>query len=241
MIKNIVPLIYCVLLTSYGYSQYKLSYSDTLMHIGKLLYKEKDFINSKAKLDSCIFLNPKNDECMYYRAKIEFDMNNFEVSKIMFKNVLSVAERDPSSWHMLGLSFMNLRQYDSAEFCFRNAVNINSKESKYYANWAQNQFLRGNLKHAEQLYSTAILLDDKQSMYFQNRAKVRENLGDKTSAIEDLKQAQVLDPTNPKIQSEQDALSSNYQNWIGYFIVLFIGLTALIYWMSRKRNQNRNN
>lgn len=229
MNKKILSTLCFVWLAACGYTQYKLAYSDTLMYLGKMAYQERDYINARTRLDSCIFLNPKNDECKYYRAKIEYDLKNYELAKIMFKNVLALAERDPSSWHMLGLSFMNLKQYDSAEFCFRNAVNINSRESKYYANWGQNQYLRGNYKHAEQLYSTAILLNDKQPLYYQNRADAREKLGDKTAATEDLTQALTLDPNNADIQSKQNALTSNSKNWIWYVLGGFIVLLGVLF------------
>jgi tetratricopeptide (TPR) repeat protein len=183
-------------------AEFKLSYSDTLMYLGTRLYKELNLIHAKEKLDSCILLNPMNDECKYYRAKIEFDMKSYQKASIMFKNVLALKEEDASSWHMLGLCFTNMKYYDSAEFCFKNAIRLNSKRSDFFANWANNQFLRGSLNHAEELYSTAILLEDKNPKFYANRAEVREQLGDKAKAAEDLQTALNLDPSNEKIKSK---------------------------------------
>lgn len=216
-------------------AQYKLRYSDTLMYLGTQSYKELNLIGAKEKLDSCILLSPQNDECKYYRAKIEFDMKSYQKASVMFKNVLALKETDASSWHMLGLCFTKLKHYDSAEFCFKNAVKLNSKRSEFYANWANNQYLRGNKVHAEQLYSTAILLDEKNVQYYVNRAEVRQELGDNSKAEEDIKAATSLDPENAVLKgklNQGSRISSNllYLS-LGLSLILFI---VLIYRSSKK-------
>jgi len=205
------------------------------MYFGTKLYEGKDLVHAKEKLDSCIILNPKNDECKYYRAKIEYDMKSYKRASIMFKNVLALQEKDASSWHMLGLCFTSLKQYDSAEFCFKNAVNLNSRRSEFYANWANSQYLSGNLVHSEQLYGTAILIDEKQAQYYVNRAEVRSKLGNKEDAQNDLKQAISIDPENAmakKNLSEQIGLNPR---WIYGLVITFIISFLFIYWQRRKQ------
>jgi tetratricopeptide (TPR) repeat protein len=220
----VVFLLSCSLILTKA--QYKLSYSDTLMYLGTQSYKELNLIGAKEKLDSCILLNPLNDECKYYRAKVEFDMKSYQNASVMFKNVLAIKETDASSWHMLGLCYTNLKYYDSAEFCFKNAVKLNSKRSEFYANWANNQFLRGNNIHAEQLYSTAILIDDKNAQYYAYRAEVREELGEKKKAEEDLELATSLDPENEVLRGKLNQSSglSSYK-----LLYVSIGLTLLLF------------
>ncbi|MBL7788703.1 MAG: hypothetical protein JNL75_02580 [Chitinophagales bacterium] len=215
-------------------SEYKLTYSDTLMLKGTKSYKTLDLINAKEKLDSCIMLNPKNDECKYYRAKIEYDMQSYQTASIMFKNVLALNEKDASSWHMLGLCFTHLKHYDSAEFCYRNAVNLNSKRSDFFANWANNQFLRGRLDHSEELYSTAILLDDKNPAYYTNRSEVREKMGDKVSAKDDLELALQLDPNNQAIKGKLNS-SVGISTKIIYGIVFCALFIFTVLWILRRK------
>lgn len=217
-------------------AEYKLSYSDTLMYLGTQSYKAQNYIHAREKLDSCILLNPQNDECKYYRAKIEFDMKSYERAAVMFKNVLALKEMDASSWHMLGLCFTQMRYYDSAEFCFKNAVRLNSKRSEFFANWANNQFLRGNLVHSEQLYSTAILLDDKNPLYYTNRAEVREKMGNRTKAEEDLRFALNLDPSNEKIKLR---INNKYHGLPNIWLLLFfgsIGIGFVIFWIKYRKS-----
>ena len=218
------------------HAQHKLSYSDTLMYLGTQSYKELDLIGAREKLDSCILLNSQNDECKYYRAKIEFDIKSYQKASVMFKNVLALKETDASSWHMLGLCFTKLKHYDSAEFCFKNAVKLNSKRSEFYANWANNQYVRGNKVHAEQLYSTAILLDEKNIQYYVNRAEVRQELGDKTKSMEDLEAAANLDPENTALKeklNESSGISTS-------LLYVSLGLTFLLFFALVFRNRKKS-
>jgi tetratricopeptide (TPR) repeat protein len=217
-------------------AEFKLSYSDTLMYQGSQSYQELNLILAKEKLDSCILLNPKNDECKYYRAKIEFDMKSYQKASVMFKNVLALKEQDASSWHMLGLCFTNMKNYDSAEFCFKNAIKLNSKRSDFFANWANNQFLRGNLDHAEELYSTAILLDDKNPKFYANRAEIREQLGDKAKAVADLQTALSLDPSSENIKSKLNESQGFNSIWV-FAVIAFTLAIFMVFWIRYRRKK----
>ena len=232
--KNKLLLVFQILFSTFILKSQTLAYSDTLMYYGSQLYQAKDLLLAKEKLDSCILLNPKNDECKYYRAKIEYDMKSYQKASIMFKNVLALQENDESSWHMLGLCFTNLKHYDSAEFCFKNAVRLNSRRSEFYANWGNSQFLRGNYEHADQLYGTAILLDEKQAQYYVNRAEIRAKLGNKEDAQDDLKPALSIEPGNAlakKYLAEQTGWDTKWLFILGLGFLLFF---SLIFWL-RKR------
>jgi tetratricopeptide (TPR) repeat protein len=226
----IFSIMLCSILSN---GQHKLNYSDTLMYLGTKSYKDLDLIRAKEKLDSCIMLNSKNDECRYYRAKVEFDMKSYSKASIMFKNVLALQVNDASSWHMLGLCFTNLKHYDSAEFCYQNAVRLNSKRSEFYANWANNEFLRGNIVHAEQVYSTAILLDEKNAEYYASRAIVRETLGDKANADNDIQIAHNLDPNNKTVQATMSKKQGFKTNWL--YITLGLSLVLFVLILLRKK------
>jgi tetratricopeptide (TPR) repeat protein len=202
--------------------------SDTFMALGTYFYQQKDYIQAKKMLDSCVMFNNQNDHCGYYRAQIAFDEQDYKLAKIIFKGVLGLQPNDYASWNMLGLTFMELKHFDSAEFCFKNAVKLNSKEPKFFANWGKNQLLRGNSSHALELFNTAIFLDPKYSNFYVNRAIILEKLGRKDSAIQDLKVAQNLDPQNKSIAIKLKELSPSYLYlYIGLgvvFVLLFIFL-----------------
>lgn len=208
--------------------------SDTFMALGTYFYQQKDYVQAKKMLDSCVMLNNQNDHCGYYRAQIAFDEQDYELAKIIFKGVLGLQPRDYASWNMLGLTFMEQKHYDSAEFCFKNAVKLNSKEAKFFANWGKNQLLRGNTSHALDLFNTAIFLDPKYSNFYVNRAIILEKLGRKDSAIEDLKIAKNLDPQNKIVKSKLNELDHSYTFiYIGLGI-LFIFLFLFLFLRKRK-------
>lgn len=239
MKKNsiILFIISCSFLTNsiLKAGEYKLTKSDTFMYFGKQLYKSQDLISATNQLDSCLMLNPKNDECWFYRAKIAYDTKDFELGKKMFKNVIALAERDAVAWNMLGLCFQETKVYDSAEFCFKNAVVINSKESRFYANWGKNEYLRGNFDHAEDLYNTAILIDPMHAKHYQNRAEVLTKLGKKENAIADLEAAAKIEPENTEIKaklSQVNGLPINFNLLFGGLFVLI--LAGLIWWKLKK-------
>jgi tetratricopeptide (TPR) repeat protein len=206
------------------------------MYYGSQLYQAKDLILAKEKLDSCILLNLRNDECKYYRAKIEYDMKSYQKASIMFKNVLALQENDASSWHMLGLCFTSLKHYDSAEFCFKNAVRLNSRRSEFYANWGNSQFLRGNFEHADQLYGTAILLDEKQAQYYVNRAEIRAKLGNNEDAQVDLKQALSIDPSNAMAQKNLAERTGFDKKWLFFLALGFVLFFSLFLFLRSKKH-----
>jgi len=232
--NNKLLLVFQILFSTLILKSQSLAYSDTLMYYGSQLYQAKDLILAKEKLDSCIMLNLRNDECKYYRAKIEYDMKSYHKASIMFKNVLALQENDASSWHMLGLCYTSLKHYDSAEFCFKNAVRLNSRRSDFYANWGNSQFLRGNYEHADQLYGTAILLDEKHVQYYVNRAEIRAKLGNREDAQDDLIQALSIEPGNAMAKkhfAEQTGWDTKWLFILGLGFLLFF---SLIFWL-RKR------
>ena len=236
--KYTLSIVFQVLFSTLILKSQTLAYSDTLMYYGSQLYQAKDLLLAKEKLDSCILLNPKNDECKYYRAKIEYDMKSYQKASIMFKNVLALQENDESSWHMLGLCFTNLKHYDSAEFCFKNAVRLNSRRSEFYANWGNSQFLRGNYEHADQLYGTAILLDEKQAQYYVNRAEIRAKLGNKEDAQDDLKQALSIEPGNAMAKKYLADHTNWDTKWLFILGLGFLLFFSLIFWLRKRQNRS---
>lgn len=228
---------YLLLFTSYSSAQkYKLTYSDTLMLIGEQMYKQKDLMGAIMNLDSCILLNPINDQCRYTRGKIAYDMKNYALAEVLFKSVLALTERDAVSWNMLGLCFQELKHYDSAEFCFKNAVKINPDESKFFANWGKNEYLRGNLTHAENLYNTAVFLNPKYTPHLKNRAEVRSKMGKKEEALADLKQASEFNPDDKDLLNQINSLEgSPISTWI-WFVLGFALIAYMLYWRRKTKN-----
>ncbi len=233
--NKIVLILTIVSIHLNSWSQHKLTYSDTLMLRGEKMYKEQDLLGAIMQLDSCILLNQKNDQCRYTRAKIAYDMHNYELSKVVFKSVLALTPKDGVSWNMLGLCFQNLKQYDSAEFCFKNAVATNPEESKFFANWGKNEYLLHNFEHAEQLYNTAIMLDKGYANHYKNRAEVLQKLGKKESAIADIKTVLNVRPND--IEAKQKLEELEGKEYISYivFAFLFILLLGLLIWRKAKK------
>ncbi len=231
-------LCFLLLVTSYLQSQkYHLTYSDTLMLIGEQMYKEKDLMGAIMNLDSCIQLNPLNDQCRFTRGKIAYDMGNFPLAEVLFKSVLALTERDAVSWNMLGLCFQELKHYDSAEFCFKNAVKINPDESKFFANWGKNEYLRGNLAHAENLYNTAVFLNPKYIPHLKNRAEVKAKMGKKEEALADLKQASEANPKDKELLNKINSLENGHISiWI-WFVLGFVLIATILYWRRKPKNE----
>ena len=226
---------FLLLYTRYSHAQkYQLTYSDTLMLIGEEMYKQKDLMGAIMNLDSCIMLNPMNDQCRYTRGKIAFDMKNFPLAEVLFKSVIALTERDAVSWNMLGLCFQELKHYDSAEVCFKNAVRINPEESKFFANWGKNEYLRGNLTHAENLYNTAVFLNPKYTPHLKNRAEVKAKMGKKEEALADLKKASEANPDDKDLLNQINSLEgSTVSIWI-WFLIGFLLILGVLYWIKSK-------
>lgn len=230
-------LIYC-LATNLSATPYQPTYSDMLMVAGEKSYKEKDLMGAIYYLDSCILLNPKNDQCRYTRGKVAYEMKNYDLGKKMFKDVLVLVDyKDPVVWNMLGLCCMELKQYDSAEFCFKNAVRINPDESRFYANWGKNEVFKGNLTHAEQLYNTAVFLDPNYMPHALNRAEVQRKMGKEKEALDELKKISESNPNNQELQSKIESLEGKgLKDNLPYMIIVFaLIIGGLWYFQKRKK------
>jgi tetratricopeptide (TPR) repeat protein len=234
MKKQILVIWLAVFASGLLGQKYKLSYSDTLMLLGEKMYNGNDFMGAIMSLDSCIQLNPRNDQCRYTRGKIAYDMRNFELGKKLFKSVIALQERDAASWNMLGLCYQELRQYDSAEFCFKNAVQINPDESRFFANWGKNEFLQAHYNHAEELYNTAVFLDPNYVNHLKNRAQVRSKLGKKEEALADLKQASETNPNDKDLDHLIGELEGNHRKkWLWFLLVFITLIGGLLWWKKR--------
>lgn len=238
--KNLFILIFLVVSISLkSGTKYRLTYSDTLMLLGEKAYKEKDLLGAIYYIDSCILLNPKNDQCRYTRGKVAYEMKNYELGKKLFKDVLILTNyKDAVSWNMLGICCQELKQYDSAEMCFKNAVRIKTEESKFYANWGKNEYLRGNYVHAEQLYSTAVFLSPDYAPHVINRAEVLKKLGKEQQAQNEMKEFLNKYPKSEEIQNKLDDMSETF--WTRNFPFIVAGLTfiiiiSMLYLKRRKR------
>jgi tetratricopeptide (TPR) repeat protein len=216
---------------------YHLTYSDTLMILGEKAYKSHDFIAAIPALDSCIGLNPINDQCRYTRAKIALEMNEFVLAENLLKSVIALTPKDAAAWNLLGLSMTELKKYDSAILCYQNSVALNASNSKFFANWAKNEYLRGDLEHADRLYGTAIFLEPSYASHFKNRAEVRKKLGKKEDALADIDEAIKLNPNDEEAISKRNEIEGYDLLPIFVFGISFFGILAFIYFRRKSKSE----
>ena len=240
MSMRIFSLLIFVFLSIYSIAQkkvYLLTYSDTLMILGENAYKTHDFIAAIPALDSCIALNPFNDQCRYTRAKIALEMNEFLLAENLLKSVIALTPKDAAAWNLLGLSMTEQKKYDSAIFCYQNSVALNASNSKFFANWAKNEYLRGDFEHADRLYGTAIFLEPSYGNHFKNRAEVRKKLGKKEDALADIDEAIKINPNDEEAISKRNEIKGNNLLPILVFGVSFIALLVFLYFRNKSKSE----
>ena len=216
---------------------YHLTYSDTLMIIGENAYKRHDFTAAIPALDSCIGLNPINDQCRYTRAKIALEMNEFGLAENLLKSVIALTPKDAAAWNLLGLSMTEQKKYDSAILCYQNSVALNASNSKFFANWAKNEYLRDDLEHADRLYGTAIFLEPTYGSHFRNRAEVRKKLGKKEDALADIDEAIKLNPHDEEAISKRNEIEGYHLLPILVFGISFFGILAFLYFRRKSKSE----
>jgi tetratricopeptide (TPR) repeat protein len=222
--KKILFLILFFQMQVFGYTRL-----DTFRNFGYQYYQEKNYAEAKKYLDSCVSLDPKNSDCLYYRAMLAMDEGDYQLARLALQGAIISNQNDYAAWTQLGICHTELKSYDTAQMCFQNAVRINSKDAKIYSNWARNQYLKGDKSHAEQLYGTAILMDDKNPKYFSDRAKIRTEIGMQKEAQEDIEIAENL--SENKNSAENKSFNSNW------FLLIFVLLFIAFFIFRRKKSK----
>jgi tetratricopeptide (TPR) repeat protein len=207
------------------------------MIIGENAYKRHDFTAAIPALDSCIGLNPINDQCRYTRAKIALEMNEFGLAENLLKSVIALTPKDAAAWNLLGLSMTEQKKYDSAILCYQNSVALNASNSKFFANWAKNEYLRDDLEHADRLYGTAIFLEPTYGSHFRNRAEVRKKLGKKEDALADIDEAIKLNPHDEEAISKRNEIEGYHLLPILVFGISFFGILAFLYFRRKSKSE----
>jgi Flp pilus assembly protein TadD len=152
--------------------------------------------------------------------------------------------QDYTAWNLKGLSYIELKQYDSAKICFQQAVKLNPDEAHFYSNWAKAYVGLGDFDKATRLYSTAILLDDAQPNFYINRSICYDQLGIEDKAREDFKKAQSLNPNNPLLKQNKTIVQKYAtKSWIKFimFSGILLGIMILITILRKKQWNHENN
>lgn len=236
MNHKLLSFLFLLICLSAHAEKYTLTYADQLMLRGEEAFKNQDMIGAIPFLDSCILLNPTNDQCRFTRAKIAYAMKQYEEAKYLFQSVLAITPKDGVAWNLLGLTYTELKRYDSAIACYQQSVSIDATNSKFFSNWARNEYERGDYAHAERLYETAIFLEPSFATHYRNRAEARLKQGKKDMAIEDLNQAVKIDPKDNLAKQSLDKANGSETKMNGLFLVAgAVCVFAGLWWYRRSR------
>lgn len=152
------------------------------------------------KLDSCgkarnlfykvIKLNPNHYGVMHKLADIENDLGNIDSCiKLCYRVLGNLTTGLDGPYRTLGEVYINLGQYDSAIYYFKQAIQFNPKRYDYYNNLGLACNHVGDATNAMYYYDKSIELNTIFPFSYVNRADLKYNMTQYIKAIQDYNKA----------------------------------------------------
>lgn len=120
----------------------------------------------------------------YNRSNILYEMGEFEKS-LDDLNRIQNNYSDQEAIHFLkGLSFFNLRQYDSADYSFKNALDLDVTNIENYLNLASTKYYKNEFEAAKELVLQCLKLDNTSADAYNILGMAYSKQGDDEKAFE---------------------------------------------------------
>ena len=125
-------------------------------------------------------------EAYYYKAKVNYELENFKESLQYINKAISLEPRKAIYFNLRGLLYFQKQNYNDAIKDFNLALKINPSDAKNIYDRSRLKILLGNYDGALRDISTAIKLDPKNKDFIYDRAYMKFNYGDIKGAIKDI-------------------------------------------------------
>ncbi|MCF8229155.1 MAG: tetratricopeptide repeat protein [Bacteroidales bacterium] len=166
--------------------------------IGKSKAKMKDFEGAVTAYDALIQSNPDYQIAYFNRGKVNAVMQNFRDALEDFKTYLDFNAANAEVMNLVGQTYLEIKDKDSALLYFDKAIDINNNFAMAYYNRGYLQASRRRFNAARRDFSAAIKIDPNLSFAYRGRGMVYYWTGEFKRAYQDMKRANELGMEIPK-------------------------------------------
>lgn len=112
---------------------------------------------------------PKNKEIIYAFAQVAYDLEQFELSVLLYKELLSITSDDSNYWGHLGNSYLRLDLYNLSLQAYEKALDLTKTNKGWIYGNIGNLYYNKSLHNKAEINLKTALTHDSESEYAHNR------------------------------------------------------------------------
>lgn len=125
--------------------------------LGELLLRQQRYAQAAKELTQALEFAPDNPSWLAARARAEWHMGNLRQAMDDVSQAITLDPREAKYADLLGLLFMQYKEFDHAVVCFHEAVQREPEEVMYYQHLAEGFRAQGGTEAAIELYGRLII------------------------------------------------------------------------------------
>lgn len=170
--------------------------ADAHFRLGLVYQRTQRFAEAATSLEKAVELNIDNRDVFFFLAQVYEELKDFEKASSAYEKYLSLKPANPWMGYMrLGLSRMELQQYDRAISAFQEALIEQPQDIKLNYSLAQAYQKAGMLEQAEEAFKKLIQLNPEDAKsYYGIILKMYDDAGKFEKAIDSAKKIIELEP-----------------------------------------------
>jgi len=207
--NNLIGLIYNAMdMTDSAYLSFETAYrcdstsSLYAFNTAYLLYTNHKYSDAIVFFNKAINLEYENADMYSYLGNCYNNLEMYEDALLTHSTYIDLNENDYVGYYNRGITFKNMKQYESAIDDFNMAALKDSTDSDIYYRLAQCNEELDNLDEAKVLYDKAIQMNSDNAEYYDARALFHAQSGLFAEAIQDSKLSLDLYPNDCNIYKE---------------------------------------
>lgn len=148
--------------------------------------------------NTALSIAPNSTTILHNRASLYLEMDSVKSAFEDYKKISALNENDYDAFYYMGIIAMEFGDMSLSKECLQKAATISNKKLDAQRALALWHKINGDTKIALSLYSEIIKKENRCSNYL-NRAECRLDEGLLNEAMEDISEAQKLEPSNPEV------------------------------------------
>ena len=125
-------------------------------NLGQAHAKQRQVENALKHFRKAVDLDPTYWQAWLNLGSLEALQGNLQEAKVIFRRVAQAQPQRPEAWVNLAHTFLGLRQSEAAVHAYEQALKVNPRQPRIYAELLQLHFQRGSLSQAKQLLAIAL-------------------------------------------------------------------------------------
>jgi predicted O-linked N-acetylglucosamine transferase (SPINDLY family) len=174
-------------------------------YLGLVFFNTREFDHARSYFDNATKLCPNFIHSKIYKARCHIEQGNFKDAINSLQSFLVEAQEnlDSTISSLLGICYINVQDFESANYYFTLAIKQDPNSSENFANLSGAQFASGNLEHALKNGLKAKELDPNNIYALNNLGSAYLYLGEIELAIEQFESSIKLNPNNFSVYSNK--------------------------------------